>query len=297
MDLKPQQATNARAMLEGYREGIRKMLPKAIGYDRFMEMAIFLISDRALQQCDQLSLFLGIAGCAKLGLEPDPNMGQAYLVPYAGKAKLIIGYKGFIELARRSGIVSGIRASVVYTNDEFDYDAGLVEKLTHRPYWMLKKDDPGEMFAAYCVAELNGAIKPQVCVMPASEILKIKKQALANKKNIADSPWTKHEPEMWKKTVIKRGSKLWPQSPQVAAAVRMDERGEMGEEQFKEVQAEIIPEAPPMPEGTRKHGKGKEEREEGKGEEGEKELDDDFTKGNFIDPKDGKLFDDKTTHC
>jgi hypothetical protein len=39
-----------------------------------------------------------------LGLEVDGVTGQAYLIPFKGKAQLVVGYKGYNTLAARSGI-------------------------------------------------------------------------------------------------------------------------------------------------------------------------------------------------
>jgi len=56
-----------------------------------------------LQNCDAGT----ILSCALLGesleLSPSPQLGQYYLVPMGGKATFILGYKGYIQLAIRSG--------------------------------------------------------------------------------------------------------------------------------------------------------------------------------------------------
>ena len=71
---------------------------------------------------------------SQLGLYVDGVLGHAYLVPYwNGKEKrrevqLIPGYKGLIDLARRSGSVESISARVVYKNDDFDFEYGLDDR-------------------------------------------------------------------------------------------------------------------------------------------------------------------------
>ena len=66
-------------------------------------------------KCDVASLVGAIGQCAQMGLEPNTILGHAYLVPFNTKRKdasgverwvnsvqVIIGYKGLIDLARRS---------------------------------------------------------------------------------------------------------------------------------------------------------------------------------------------------
>ena len=63
----------------------------------------------ALQECDYGSILAGALLGESLNLSPSPQLGQYYLVPFkdkkAGisKAQFILGYKGYIQLALRSG--------------------------------------------------------------------------------------------------------------------------------------------------------------------------------------------------
>ena len=68
----------------------------------------------------------------QLGLEPG-LLGHCYILPYKREATFIIGYKGMIDLARRSGHIQSIYAHAVHENDEFEYELGLHPKLEHKP--------------------------------------------------------------------------------------------------------------------------------------------------------------------
>lgn len=63
----------------------------------------------ALQDCDAGTILAGALLGESLNLSPSPQLGQFYLVPFndrkAGikKAQFILGYKGYIQLAIRSG--------------------------------------------------------------------------------------------------------------------------------------------------------------------------------------------------
>ncbi|EKF2878464.1 recombinase RecT, partial [Escherichia coli] len=82
-----------------------------------------------------------IVQCSQLGLEPGSALGHAYLLPFGNKneksgkknVQLIIGYRGMIDLARRSGQIASLSARVVREGDEFNFEFGLDEKLIHRP--------------------------------------------------------------------------------------------------------------------------------------------------------------------
>lgn len=87
----------------------------------------------ALMRCSVPSLLGALVQCAQLGLEPDPRLGLAYLVPYGQDAQLIIGYRGLIHLARRSGEVASVEAHVVYDRDEFTCRYGADGTLSHTP--------------------------------------------------------------------------------------------------------------------------------------------------------------------
>jgi len=63
----------------------------------------------ALQECDPSTILSGALLGESLGLSPSPQLGQYYLVPYddrkAGRkvAQFQMGYKGYVQLALRSG--------------------------------------------------------------------------------------------------------------------------------------------------------------------------------------------------
>lgn len=62
-----------------------------------------------------------ILGCAltsaSLDLPISDKLGYAYIVPYKGQAQFQIGYKGFIQLAQRTGQFKRIEACAIYQGD------------------------------------------------------------------------------------------------------------------------------------------------------------------------------------
>lgn len=56
-----------------------------------------------LQECDPMSIVsAGLLG-ESLNLSPSPQLGHYYFVPFKNKATFVLGYKGYIQLATRSG--------------------------------------------------------------------------------------------------------------------------------------------------------------------------------------------------
>jgi recombination protein RecT len=102
---------------------LEMVLDKRVPVQRLMQ-TIMISCERLpkLFECDRQSLFNAAMSAAVLGLEVDGVTGQAYLIPFKGKAQLVVGYKGYNTLAARSGIT--ITGEVVREGDDFDYDLG-----------------------------------------------------------------------------------------------------------------------------------------------------------------------------
>lgn len=83
-------------------------------------------SNDMLSKAEPTSVFNAAAMAATLNLPINNNLGFAYIVPYNQKqtngqylpvAQFQMGYKGFIQLAQRSGQVKKIYASEIYENE------------------------------------------------------------------------------------------------------------------------------------------------------------------------------------
>jgi recombination protein RecT len=137
--------------------------------------------------------------------------------------QLIVGYKGLIDLARRSGHITSISANIHHSDDElWDYEEGTEAKLRHRPGPMA-----GARLHAYAIAKFKDGGHAYV-VLPWAHVMKIRdgsqgwQQAVRTKKT-ADSPWEKHVDEMAKKTAIRALAKYLPLSVEFMDAMAVDE--------------------------------------------------------------------------
>lgn len=215
-----------RSYLKKIKDQVAVALPQHLSPDRMLRISMTTIQrNPKLLECDIKSLLGSIIEAAQLGLEPDGVMGRAYLVPYKDRrhnrtvAQLIVGYKGLIELARRSGQITSICAHVVYENDILEFEYGLNEKLKHIP--SLK--DRGKPIGAYAIARLKDG-GHAFEFMPIDEIEGIRKRSKAAQ----DGPWVTDWSEMARKTVIRRLAKFLPLSAEFNRAVAIDELQERG---------------------------------------------------------------------
>ena len=170
----------------------------------------------SLWECDPVTIARAVVEASQAGLMPTGSLGGAYLVPFYNsktgrkEAQLIIGYTGMVQLARRSGEVTRCEARVVRQADEFDFGYGLDPYLNHIPALGLPEDAANPMTHAYAVAHFKSGER-QFDVMSAAEILAIKARSKSKDHDgNPTGPWVTDEAEMWKKTVLRRASKLMP---------------------------------------------------------------------------------------
>lgn len=174
----------------------------------------------ALLSADRQSVFMAAMSAACLGLEVDGVTGQAYLIPFKGKAQLVIGYKGFNTLAARGGI--SISGNVVREgDDEWDFRLGSGGFVRHKPSLARARDR--RIIAAYAVAEHRDR-PPVIEVIGIDDIEAVKEKSPGAR--MRDSPWNDPGvgfPAMAAKTAKRRLQRSLPLVPQFAVAAAMDQ--------------------------------------------------------------------------
>ena len=198
-------------------------LPKHINSDRFVRIAITTIRQNPkLAKCSQESLLGALMVSAQLGLEPG-TLGQCYLIPFENKkagtveCQFQIGYKGLIELLRRSGQLSDIYSYTVYENDDFNIEYGLSRTLTHKPNF----DERGEIKGFYAVAILKDGAKAFE-YMTKDEVTHHEEKY--RKGSYKNDVWNKNFEEMAQKTVVKKLLKWLPVSVEFLEMASKDEK-------------------------------------------------------------------------
>mgnify|MGYP000897951886 FL=1 len=117
-----------KGMLESpaYKKKFEEMLgKKAAG---FMSSIIAVTNNNNhLMKADPSTVIGAAAQAAMLDLPINQSLGFAYIVPYKGAAQFQLGYKGYIQLAQRSGQYVDIGAKTVYEG-ELEYENRLLDK-------------------------------------------------------------------------------------------------------------------------------------------------------------------------
>jgi len=174
----------------------------------------------ALLKTQPTSFLACIVQSAQLGLDPSGITGEAYLVPYKDTCTFIIGYRGLLKLARRSGKIKEAAAHVVHEKDFFEYQYGLDSKLVHKPS---TDADPGRITYAYAYAKFTDGGQAFE-VMTREQVDGIKSQSKAG----SNGPWVTHFDEMARKTAFRRLAKWLPLEPEDYRAVEIAAREESG---------------------------------------------------------------------
>nr|DAR67490.1 MAG TPA: RecT protein [Caudoviricetes sp.] len=211
-----------QVLSDQFKKQLALAVPKHLNADRMARIAATEVrKNKALLNTEPTSFLGSVMQAAQLGLEPGSALGQAYLVPYGNQCQLIIGYKGMIDLARRSGQVLSLNAYAVREGDDFSFQLGLKPDIHHVP--SLKADRIKKPITyVYAVATLKGG-GYQFEVMSRAEVEAVR--AKAKSKNI----WNTYFEDMAKKTVIRRLFKYLPVSIEALEITNADAKREAGE--------------------------------------------------------------------
>lgn len=232
-ELTPQErqgVNEIRALIERATPKIAEVLPKHLTPERLTRTVLACVSRTPiLAKCTPLSVLQSVMIAGSLGLEADGGpLGRAYLVPFYNhkikgfEAQLVVGYRGLIELATRSGQVSRVIARAVYEGDDFDYCYGTDEYIRHKPG---SPDERGDLTHTYAIAYLrDGGEQFVVLQRPDIEAAKAKSNSRNRDKQIV-GPWVDHYDAMAVKTAVRQLAKWIPLSPDVRVAVTAEEEG------------------------------------------------------------------------
>lgn len=232
-------------------ERMKASLPRHLSPERMLRVCAMAIQKTPkLAECNLWTLLGAMLSLASLGLEPNTPLGHAYLIPFEKRKKVgpgpndwetesvecnvVIGYRGYIDLMRRSGMMTAIHADVVYEGDEFSFEYGSKMHLRHVPQGAREGRKP---LWAYAHVSLSDGQAFEV--LPYPEVLAIRdnsegyKAAQRAKNRGRDQTWSKNpwvafEHEMAAKTMIRRMAKVVPMSIEFANAAALDAMSEAG---------------------------------------------------------------------
>lgn len=208
-------------LLDAARPSMAAVIPKHLTPERLIKVALVAVSKTpALMEAEPMTVVQSVMQAAQLGLDPAGALGSAYLVPFRNhrtgrqECQLIVGYRGLLDLARRSGQIESVEARIVYEADAFKVRFGTDTTIEHIP---CVDGDPGNLRFVYSVAWLKDSPRPVVEVMTRAQIEKIRRRSKASE----SGPWVTDFEEMARKTVVRRIAKYLPLTTELATALEL----------------------------------------------------------------------------
>lgn len=167
--------------------------------DGFMASVLNLVNnDSYLSSVDPMSIVTSAMVAASLDLPVDKNLGYAWIIPYKGKAQFQLGYKGYIQLAQRSGQYQSLNVIEVYEGELRGWNR-LTEQFEFDPEGRLSDKVIG--YVGYFEL-LNGFKKTVYWTKQEIELHK-------RKFSKSDFGWKKDFDAMAKKTVLRNMLSKW----------------------------------------------------------------------------------------
>ena len=203
--------------LQDHKAQIAAALPQHLNADRMARLAMTALSqNRALAECDARSIFGAVVMASQLGLEIGVN-GQCYLVPYKGRATLIPGWQGLMDLVARAGRGSAWTGAV-YAGDDFDWGLGDAPFIKHKPSG---NDAIEDLQYVYAVGRVKDSPYPIIEVWPNEKIWRHRDRY--NK--VGSKHYSYQHPEMYaRKVALLQVLKYLPKSIELSAAVQIANR-------------------------------------------------------------------------
>lgn len=208
-DMIIQNRRDLQSLLVKFSNRIGSALPKgaAITKASLIEAAMLAaVQSPKILRCTQGSIIESVLKAARFGLDCSGALRSAYLVPFGNKCQLIIGYGGFLDLARRAAKILDIDVQLIYDGDDITLEMGTSPKVKHIPDRAGTRT-PDKITGCYAVATFTDGTEKKVEYMSRSEVDRIR---MRSKAKGPDSPWTTDTGEMTRKTVIRRLIKYLP---------------------------------------------------------------------------------------
>jgi recombination protein RecT len=215
-------------VLRRSRTQLQSVLPEHVSADRVIRVATTAFRmDAKLRGCTVDSIMSAVMKACELGLEPGGAKRECYLVPFSNKKKgrdgrdtwvdeatLIVGYPGFLKLARQSGEFADIGCRAVYQKDVFALRFSPELEMVHEP---CLDGDAGPERIVYAYAVLKSGERPFEYMTRAQV------EAIRQRLKQPNSPaWVNFWGEQARKVVLKRMLKRQPLSAELGKAIEID---------------------------------------------------------------------------
>lgn len=219
-----------RGLVEQMHDQFARAMPRGAEATQLVRDVLTCLSRTPkLNEADPMSVVGAAMTCAQLGLRPGvPALGHAWILPFWDKdkrcrmAQLIIGYKGYRDLAHRTGSMQSLVGREVHEHDSFEVTYGLDDRLVHQPF---RGGDRGESTDYYTIAKFTGGGHVFWHMTRAEAESHRDRFAMArDKKGKVIGPWRDHFDAMALKTCFLRMARWMPlETTPLALAVAADE--------------------------------------------------------------------------
>jgi recombination protein RecT len=200
--------------LEGHRDIFAAGMPEDLDKDRWFELARRAVRlNPKVLDCIPRTIWEALSDSATLGLELGGALGEAYVIPYGGEAKCIVGYKGLKTLCYRSPRVDVVAWEVVRDGDLFEHRLGTSPYVHHQPCGK-QTDDWTHVYSIGRTVTGGEVVK----VMSREQVL-AHRDKYARKWQKRDSAWRKFEIPMAMKTVAVQAMRQLPLCVRAARVV------------------------------------------------------------------------------
>jgi len=108
---------NAESVQEQFRNALKENASSFVA-----SLIDLYASDKYLQECNPNQVVMEALKAATLKLPINKQLGFAYIVPYKKVPQFQLGYKGYIQLAMRTGQYKYLNAGIVYEGMEVKKD-------------------------------------------------------------------------------------------------------------------------------------------------------------------------------
>lgn len=239
-----QRANDIKALFNVNAQRMTRSAPKGLDPQRLLTIAFNSIAyNTDLLQCTRESLIGGVFESLKLGLTLGGPMQEAWLIPFKSTATLIVGYQGYRNLIDRARAVVDLHPRAVHNGngrpsgvpDEFEYWYGDEPRIIHKPHGPTP-DREDQLRCVYVVARLRGGGK-QMEILEKEEVDAHRARSRAR----SSGPWVTDYVAMALKTSVRKISKYLPKaSAEMARALELDEKADLGGDQQFEIEALTI---------------------------------------------------------
>jgi recombination protein RecT len=200
-----EQTTSIQVVLRG--DAVQSRIKEILGERaaQFSSSIVGLVnSSPQLKSCEPGSTIASCMTAALLDLPISKDLGFAWVVPYKGRAQFQMGYKGFIQLAMRTGQYERMNAEAVNA----EAYAGRDE--VGEPIVDWSKYDPLKPAHGYVFAfRLTNGFRKVIYWTKEQCMAHAKKYSQAFRSDRDDTPWKTNVDAMCLKTVVKHGLSKW----------------------------------------------------------------------------------------